>query len=343
MGLMVAALLSLSVATPIAAATPGSVFAAPVWIADESSVDMDCTGSAYACGKAGWIAYQAVAGEEQQGPGDDDAVAQDEPEANAEAPRAADRTLPFLAKLARERGYDLPLPLGAGAVYYFLSRDVEVSDVRVGRNGAPPESVSQYAVLSASSEVDNVNLKFDAWLLPFLNLYAIAGYVNNETNVRMDVTLPPLLPNGDPRTRSLQVPTALEGPVAGLGMTLAGGYKQFFFAADINAARIDLGFDDRFEAVVKSFRIGFNGHAGERPLRVWVNVTYWDTYFEVKGTVPDPDGGTLDFEVDQGPAEPWTYGVGMQYTVRPTFELAADVGWDFDGGWYVAIVPVIRF
>jgi len=339
MGLMVAAILGLSVSTPIAAASPTPGFAAPASVANGASIDSDCAQPTYACEQAKWSAYRPYASESTAGAG----AAPDQSAATTDSDRPKERVLPFLGDLARERGYDLPLPLGVGGVFYYLSRDVEVSDVRVGRNGAPPESVSQYATLSAHSEVDNVNLKFDAWLLPFLNLYAIAGYVNNKTDVTIDVTLPPLLPGGDPRLRRVALPTSLEGPVGGLGLTLAGGYKQFFFAADINAARIDLGFDDRFEAVVKSFRVGFNGHAGERPLRVWANVTYWDTYFEVKGTVPDPDGGSLGVEVDQGPAEPWTYGVGAQYSARPWLELAADVGWDLAGGWYVALVPVIRF
>ena len=36
-------------------------------------------------------------------------------------------------------------------------------------------------------------------------------------------------------------------------------------------------------------------------------------------------------------------GVGFQYSPRKWFDLAVDVGADGHGGWYVAIVPVIRF
>lgn len=254
------------------------------------------------------------------------------------------RKLPFLGDLARSRGIELPLPLGVGAVYYYLSRDIAVSDVRVGRDGAPPASAGDFAQLGSTSSVHNLNVKFDVWLLPFVNVYAIAGYISNKSETTIDVTLPPLSPKGPTRPRRMTVPTSLTGSVGGLGTTLAGGYRSFFAALDVNVARADLGFDDDFKATVTSLRAGWNGTLGERPLRVWANTTYWDTFATATGTVADPDdGSSLHFEVDQGPAHPWTFGGGMVYSPRRWLDLSADFGTDLHGGWYVAIVPVVRF
>ena len=164
--------------------------------------------------------------------------------------------LPFLGAAARELGHELPATFGVGPVYYYLARDVEVTDVRLGRNGEAPASVSEYAQLSAESKVDNYNIKADVWILPFLDLYAIAGAIQNRTNTTIEVTLPPLLPDNEPRTATVTVPTSLDGSVGGVGMTLAGGYKRFFGALDVNWARADLGFDDEFKAVVSSLRLG---------------------------------------------------------------------------------------
>ncbi|HJQ98066.1 MAG TPA: hypothetical protein VJ826_07100 [Candidatus Polarisedimenticolaceae bacterium] len=252
--------------------------------------------------------------------------------------------LPFLGEEARKRGIELPATFGIGVVYYHLDRAIEISDVRVGRNGEAPQSVSDFAHLGSDSRVDNVNLKADVWILPFLNLYAIVGGIWNESQTTIDVMLPPLLPGGAPREKTLTVPTEMTGTVGGLGMTLAGGYGPLFFAADVNAARADLGFDDEFKAVVTSVRGGWNGRAGSRPFRAWVNATYWDTFAEATGTVTDPDdGGTLKFEVDQGPVHPWTFGLGSAYSPTKWLDIAVDTGTDFNGGWYVALVPVFRF
>ena len=251
--------------------------------------------------------------------------------------------LPLLGEEARKRGIELPLPFGAGLVLYYLDRDILIRDVRIGRNGDPPASVSDYATLSAESRVVNVNAKLDAWILPFVNVYVIAGYLHNESDTRIDVELPPLLPGGPTRRRTMTVPTEMDGSVGGVGMTLAGGYGPYFMIVDLNAARADLGFDDRFDAFISSARAGWNGRAGAYPFRAWANLTDWDTEATATGSVADPDGGNLAFEVDQGPAYRKTYGVGAQCAFRPSFELAADVGFDLHGGWYLALVPVVRF
>ena len=251
--------------------------------------------------------------------------------------------LPLMGDLARQRGIELPLPFGAGLVFYHLSRDIEVTDVRVGRNGAPPASVSEFASLGSRADVDNLNVKLDVWLLPFVNLYAIAGYIWNESATSVDVTLPPLLPGGATRRFQFEIPTQMEGSVAGIGMTLAGGYPPYFMVYDINVAQADLGFDDRLKAVVASIRAGWSGEAGARPLRIWASATDWNTFATVTGSHADPDGGMLSFEVDQGPRYRYTYGVGGQYSARPWLEFAADMGTDFHGGWYLALIPVFRF
>jgi hypothetical protein len=59
--------------------------------------------------------------------------------------------------------------------------------------------------------------------------------------------------------------------------------------------------------------------------------------------VADPDGGSLAFQVDQGPAYRYTYGLGAHYGAKRWLELAADGGVDFHGGWYLALIPVFRF
>lgn len=241
--------------------------------------------------------------------------------------------LPFLGDEARKRGIELPLPFGVGLVYYKLQRDIQINEVRVGRNGATPTPVSNALAFSSTSDVDNLNVKVDMWLLPFLNLYAIVGDIKNKSTTTVALS----------DLGSVSVPTKLDGSVGGLGFTLAGGVGSFFGALDVNGARADIGFDDRFHALVSSARAGWHGQANARPIRVWASATYWDTFATAKGSATTPDGGALTFEVDQGPKYPWTYGAGFSYSITRRFEFSTDAGADFHGGWYVAIVPVWRF
>jgi hypothetical protein len=270
-------------------------------------------------------------------------AAAEESPATPSEPKRWSSFLPLMGDEANKRGVQLPLPFGTGLVYYHLDRAIEISDVRVGRNGAPPTSVSEFAQLSANSKVDNLNLKLDAWILPFVNVYLIAGYIWNTSNTRVDVSLPPLLPGGPTRRAQLGVPTSIEGSVGGIGITLAGGYGRYFMTYDANFAQADLGFDDKFKAVVTSIRGGWNGKAGKRPLQAWASVTDWNTFATATGTVADPNRGSLSFEVDQGPAYRYTYGLGAHYSAERWLEVAADGGIDGHGGWYLALIPVFRF
>jgi hypothetical protein len=264
-----------------------------------------------------------------------------DPESPTDQPKPL--RLPFLADEARKRGVELPLPFGVGLVYFFLHRDIEIRDLRVGRNGAPPTSVSQFAQLASVANVNNLNLRMDVWIFPFLNVHAIVGGIWNRSTTNVEVTLPPITAGGEPRHFFFAVPTELSGSVGGLGLTLAAGFGSFFAAADLNAARADMGFSDRYKTFLPSLRVGWNGRLGSHPARAWLNGTYWDTTAVAKGTVGDPDGGTLSFEVDQGPLHPFMYGVGFSYGFSRRVEFVADFATDFHGGWSVTAAPVFRF
>ncbi len=248
--------------------------------------------------------------------------------------------LPLLGDEARKRGIELPLPFGASLVYYHLERAIAITDVRIGLNGNPPASVSQFAQFASSSRVDNLNVKVDAWLLPFLNVYGLFGWFHNEstTNVRVSFTGP----LGRPIERTESIPTTIDGSVTGLGMTLAGGYGPFFLVVDVSAFASDLGFSDKLRGSIASARSGYAGRVGRMPLNAWVSATYWDTRVTVKDELSDPEAGTLTFEADQGPRYPWTFGLGGNLRVHPHFEVFTEAGVDFHGGWYFVLGPTAR-
>src|SRR5262249_53392118 len=109
---------------------------------------------------------------------------------------------------------------------------------------------SEFATLGSSSTVFNANFRFDTWVLPFLNVYALVGYVHNDSDTHLRVTLPVPGPLPGEIVREATIDTSLDGSVAGAGMTLAAGYKSFFMVADFNYNRADLGFDDKFTAKI---------------------------------------------------------------------------------------------
>jgi len=123
--------------------------------------------------------------------------------------------LPFLADQVIKQGYTLPLPRGGSLVYTYVERDVKITKVKLGVDGAPLRDVTNFVNLGSNSHVNVAVGRFDAWLLPFLNVYAMAGYVSNNTTTKGIVTIPPLTSRGEPRTFKLLKTTDLGGFVGG--------------------------------------------------------------------------------------------------------------------------------
>ncbi|HEX6398107.1 MAG TPA: hypothetical protein VFZ95_11830 [Steroidobacteraceae bacterium] len=253
------------------------------------------------------------------------------------------RRLPLMAEEARARGYELPLTYGGGLILTYLDgREIEVTDVRVGLDGSQ-NSVSDYATLGSNSTVFNANFRFDTWILPFMNVYAMVGYVHNDSATRIHVRIPRPGPIPGDMEFDTQVDTSLDGTVGGVGMTLAGGYKSWFVVADFNYNRAELGFDDRFTATIGSVRTGWQGKIHGRGLQTWVGVGNWDTAATAKGHVDLDDGRRLTFEADQRPATNWMYEIGVNFMPTPHWQLFADFGSDFEGGYFAVLGPTYRF
>jgi len=251
--------------------------------------------------------------------------------------------LPFLADEALARGYELPEPFGLGLILTGIDdREIDVSDLRVGVDG-DSQSVSEFATLGSSSTVFNSNLRFDTWLLPFLNVYAIVGYVHNESDTSIHAEIPRLGPIPGSIVVDTTVDTSLDGYVGGVGMTLAAGYKDFFMVVDYNYSKADLGFDDRFTAKIGSVRAGWQGKVGGKPLQTWLGVGKWDTAATASGHVDLEDGRTLTFEADQHPHTEWMYEVGVNFMPSRHWQLFADFASDFNGGSALILGPTWRF
>lgn len=250
---------------------------------------------------------------------------------------------PFMADEARKRGHVLPLPYGVSLVFTGLgNRKIEVTDVRVGRDGNP-QSVSDFLDLGSSSDVFNVNLRGDLWILPFFGVYGIVGYVHNESKTHARVTVPRPGPTPGIAQFNTDIETSLDGVVGGLGGTLAAGYLSFFSVIDFCYIRSDLGFDDSFSAKITSFRVGWNGALGHILAQLWLGAGDWDTAATATGHATLPDGSRLDFEADQQPVDNWMYDIGGNFQFTPHWLLVADAGADFNGGWYAVVGPTYRF
>ena len=252
--------------------------------------------------------------------------------ANSQADNLSD-SLPLGKSLAA--GQELPLPLGVSANVFFLEQDLVAQSIKVdipplplptGVVQLPPGLPAQSAKLE--SRATSTTAKLDAWLLPFLNVYGVAGYVDGETTASGFSVggLPPALASLLPNSFSI----AYSGPVYGAGITLAAGYNQYFASVDANYTESDLDIgDSTIEAFVISPRIGVTGSLGGLNGSLYVGAMYQDVDEQQNGTVNFPVMGQavpVGYDVISEAEEQWNYLVGANLKAGESWNYGIEVG-----------------
>ena len=242
-------------------------------------------------------------------------------------------SLPLGKSLAA--GHELPLPLGISANVFFMEQDMEAQSIAVdipplplptGPLQLPPGLPAESAKLE--SRVTTTTAKIDAWLLPFLNVYGVAGYVDGETTASGFSVggLPPELASLLPNSFAI----AYSGSTYGVGGTLAAGYNQFFASLDANYTESDLDIGDSpIEAFVISPRVGITGDLGGLNGALYVGAMYQDVDEQQNGTVKFPIMGTsvpVGYDVISAAKEEWNYLVGANLKASESWNYGIEVG-----------------
>ena len=196
----------------------------------------------------------------------------------------------------------------------------------VGDLGKPDWSRAESAKLE--SRATSTTAKIDAWVLPFLNVYGVAGYVDGETTASGFSVggLPPELASLLPNSFAI----SYSGPVYGVGVTLAAGHNQFFASLDANYTESDLDIgDSTIEAFVISPRIGITGDLGGLSGALYVGAMYQDVDEQQNGTVKFPIMGTsvpVGYDVISAAKEEWNYLVGANLKASESWNYGIEVG-----------------
>ena len=91
------------------------------------------------------------------------------------APRKWDRTLPFLVQRVIDKGFNLPLPWGIGLTVAGVDQEMALSNLSAGFNGGPLRQFPSVSLNNSEADTQSFQLKLDAWLFPFMNVFAMAG------------------------------------------------------------------------------------------------------------------------------------------------------------------------
>ena len=257
--------------------------------------------------------------------------------------------LPIWGKEAREQGYVLPHPFGLSLVGLHQNQPFEVTSIALNYSG----SEYTFKNISASNVTvsdSTANLRADVWLFPFFNMYVMAGKTDATANLNVDIdalipnktatackalelpfekdNLNPLDNNGSCLLQS-SIPTALDikGDNLGVGMTVAGGYGDFFGMLDMNYTESDLNISkEKASTTVTSTRLGWNGAFGSMGGSLWVGAMHQDIKQTLDIILPI-DG--LSVVVEQEASSPVNYLLGGRINFSQEWEMIIETNAGF--------------
>ena len=283
-----------------------------------------------------------------------------------DAPRVWNRALPFLAQRVIDMGYELPLPYGIGLTYAHVDQEQILSDLQVGINGGAKQPFPFVGFDNAKSKSDSLQVKLDAWLFPFMNVFALFGRVEGEAplNVYLDgngmldqlgvptCSTPPPLPPSDAilcglledETFVLDIEAKFRGNTYGAGTVLAGGWNNWFVTVPISFTYADMegketegtttSITPRFGRVVN---LGNNGN-----LALYTGGSYLRTKLQVQGTVTTPNGLlTIDYTIQQKNKDRWTVVLGGNWDISKRWSVSAEYN-GFVGSRDAFITSLVR-
>ncbi|MGD8439777.1 MAG: hypothetical protein PVG53_04530 [Holophagae bacterium] len=241
-----------------------------------------------------------------------------------------------------EQGIELPRRFGVALNLISMERDIEVTDVTVKVGSRPPESIADRASFDVSNRTTLTMVRFDAWVLPFVDLYAMVGETRTETSLLASFEIAP--PVGDPIPVVVEQNQKVDGPLYGGGATLVVGHGAFFAMLDANYARSDLElFDGTIDALLLSGRVGWFRDTGVGQWRVWTGLMYLNSSRTLTITTDIPIFGPTQVEVEQQPVNPTTLELGGSLTIGRRWDILVEVGSNFDDAFLTVVSGGYRF
>ncbi len=179
-------------------------------------------------------------------------------------------SLPFWGQKLGSRGFLLPYPIGVMINGYAGSQDVTISDLAIGINDGQMISLDDAVGFSkVTADIQNINVRTDVWLLPFLDLYGLFGMLSAQTKVGIG--------NIMDKPVDLNTEANFHGYEYGFGGMLTGGVRSIFFSLDASYIWTHLdGLKDDNSVVNLGLRTGYVFHFEKNPeknISVWTGTT----------------------------------------------------------------------
>jgi hypothetical protein len=213
---------------------------------------------------------------------------------------------------------DLPRPWGIGFDFYTMDQDYDIKSLNFQLPGV---SVGDPSKIMVTNEVRHYDLKADAWILPFLNVFGLVGRVSIDTLVDFSLADVQGLPAG---VSLPTVPVSFNGTVWGGGFTLAYGTERWFTSVTTVYTETSTSgdLDSKVTSTVVQPRVGLLRSGW----RFWVGGMYLDTDEKHSGVFELPFIGGVPFAIDLVTKDSWNYSGGVGYRFNDRANLSFEIG-----------------
>ena len=226
----------------------------------------------------------------------------------------AESLLPFGKSWAE--GRDLPKPYGVGFDLFTMNQDYAIKSLEFTLPGA---TVDPNAI-RVSNALNHVDLKADAWIFPFLNVFGIAGKVHARTPVSLNGVSIPNVPPGVLDELVIRY----SGEVYGAGLTLAYGGEHWFTSLTGTYADTSLSGDFSSSVTTQSWQPRLGLIQGDWAF--WVGGMFIDVEEDHSGTIQLPIIGGVPFAVELENSDRDSATFGVKYTMADTIDVNLEIG-----------------
>ncbi|MCK5907404.1 MAG: hypothetical protein KAG37_07425 [Flavobacteriales bacterium] len=158
--------------------------------------------------------------------------------------------LPIWGQKLTDKNIKFQLPFGLNANYVYNRMELEMTQFDMNLNDRPLEAIGldEMGFKEIIAKTSGINVRADAWILPFLNFYGLYSENNGSTQVSMNPF--------DTGLIELD-PVSFKSTTWGVGTTFIYGWNNYFVSVDANYTSSGSNIlEDRVGFVVASARIG---------------------------------------------------------------------------------------
>lgn len=233
---------------------------------------------------------------------------------------------PIFGDIVRKQGYELPKPMGINFIYVDMSQDVNINSLNLTSGKLSLDSLKKIVTLKVNkAKTSNKSklVKADLWVFPFLNLYGIVGETRGHSSAKLDI-------NFLNKKSQYDFSLKYKGVTYGIGMTLAGGYKNFFSLVDFNYTKTSLDvIEGGITAVIVSPRIGYQFDIWGTKTAFWIGGMFQKIDQTLKGDLDKIMNFPLKnvkFNVQESTSLPWNINIGIRTEINQSIEIMAEFG-----------------